>query len=201
MLSEIIALVLFPFTNFRKLFSENKELKLVLRGLLVLFAAQIVSDVYNVSSPSDFLRSWAMIIFASLSTVFFVNHLSKNITNIIYYLLAIMLVNLFFGQGELDTGIIEENSNYFKVRFIGFLNPLIILVGYWLFKLRWKNSAVFLFLLFGLICMILDARSNGLVFIVSAMLLFIKLKNIQMTRTKVILLGIIFSGIARKSVV
>ncbi|MCF8274253.1 MAG: hypothetical protein K9I95_10520 [Flavobacteriaceae bacterium] len=195
MLAEIIALVTLPSINIRKLLKKFEGLKTVLVGLAVFLTAQIISDIVNQSDSSDYLRGWAMIVFSMVSTIYLVNHLSKDSYGIVYYLFGLFIVLLIFGEGDLDLGAMAENTNYFKARFVGFLNPLLILVAYQLYRKNNKRLVSLLFLAFGLICMILDARSNGLIFIISAVLVYIKTTGIRFSRFKIILLGVIISGI------
>ncbi|MBK6282670.1 MAG: hypothetical protein IPF54_08380 [Draconibacterium sp.] len=195
MLAEIIALVMLPFIKIKPLLKQHKDLKVVLGGLLILLLAQIASDIVNNSIPSDYLRGWAVIVFAIILTIYLVNYLSPNINNIVYYLFAIMLVNLFFGKGELDPGLLEDNTNYIEVRFVGFLNPAMLLAGYYLFSKNKTRSVVLLFLVFGFVCMALDARSNGLVFILSGILIYIKVARIRLSKLKIFVLTLSVSSV------
>ncbi len=134
MLAEIIAVISLPLINIRKLLHEHRKLKIVFIGLSALLATQIVSDFFNNSSPSDYLRGWAVIIFAMISTIYLVNHLSKNINNIVYYLFALFIVQLLFSEGSIDISFMGDNTNYFKQRFVGFLNALVLVTSFYVFK-------------------------------------------------------------------
>lgn len=191
MLAEIIALINLPFINIKKLVKNYEGLKIVLSSLAVLLAALIVSDIINKSDPTDYLRGWSVIIFAMISTVFFVNHLSKNPNAVIYYLFALFVVRMIFGQGELDLDEWVADTNYFKVRFVGFLNPLIMLIGYYLYTQNKKHLGNILFFIFGIICIAFDARSNSLIFIVSSFLLYFKTTKIRFNRSRIIKFGLI----------
>jgi len=195
MLAEIVALVSFPFINFRKLLRENKELNMVSRGLLILLAAQIVSDIINQSAPKDYLRGWSAIIFSMISVIYLVKHLGKNPENIVYYLFAIFITSLIFGSGELDFSITETNTNYFKTRFVGFLNPALMLFAYHLYKKRRSKLTSLLLLIYGLFCMIMDARSNGLIYIISGLLIYIKASQIKLSKSRLFFSGIFISAI------
>jgi len=186
MLAEIIALINLPFINIKKLVKKYEGLKIVLSSLAVLLVALILSDIINKSTPSDFLRGWSVIIFSMISTIFFVNHLSKNPNAVIYYLFALFMVRMIFGEGDLNLAQWEIDTNYFKVRFVGFLNPAIMLIGYYLYK---KDRTLFsniLFMLYGVVCIIMDARSNGLIFIISSFLLYLKTTKIKFTRARIL---------------
>lgn len=194
MLAELLAVIMLPFINVGKLLRQYKGLKIVLGSLVVLLLMQILSDFVNNSSPSDYLRGWAAIIFTIISIIFLVSYLSKNNTNIIYYLLTLMFIRLVFGEGDLDLGIMEDDTNYFKVRFVGFLNFAIMLFGYYLYK-KGKIQLVSLsFLFYGLFSMSMDARSNGVIFIISGILVYIKTTRIRLSRLRVLIFSILLSG-------
>lgn len=191
MLSEIIALLNLPFINFKKLFKKYEGLRVVLSSLTVFLSALIFSDIINKSAPVDFLRGWSLIIFTMISTVFFVHHLDKNINGVFYYLFVLFIVRMVFGEGNLELTEWEYNTNYFKVRFVGFLNPAIMLMGYYFFSKNKKTLANLLYLSFGLICMAFDARSNGLIFIISSFILYLKSSKLKVTRKRIIRSSII----------
>jgi len=195
MLAEIIAVISLPLINIRKLLHEHRKLKIVFIGLSALLATQIVSDFFNNSSPSDYLRGWAVIIFAMISTIYLVNHLSKNINNIVYYLFALFIVQLLFSEGSIDISFMGDNTNYFKQRFVGFLNALVLVTSFYVFKKNKKALTFLVLITYGFICMILDARSNGLIFIIAAILLYVKMRGIAFSKSKLIVLSFLISGI------
>ncbi len=184
MLAEVLALFTIPFINLKVLLKKHRDLKIILGGLTILLLAQIISDLINNTAPHNYLRGWAVIIFAMISTIFLVNYLAKDPKAIIYYLLSLFVVNLIFGQGKLDINMWYENTNYFKIRFVEFLNPAFMLLGYYFYSRKKPKITLLLFFIYGLVCMALDARSNGLIYLVSSILLYIKIKNIRFTKKK-----------------
>ena len=195
MLAEVIALITLPFINIGKLLKQYKELQAVLAGLSILLFSQIVSDFANGSVPSDYLRGWAVILFAMVSTVFLVRQLSKDPNNIVVFIFAMFLIQLIFAKGPLDFGIWEQNTNYFKTRFVGFLNNAMMLVGFYLFRKRKQGPTIFLFFAYALICMALDARACGVIFLISSLLLSIKVARIRLSQANIFVLGIISFGL------
>ncbi len=193
MLAEAIALSSLPFINIRTLLKKYEGLRAVLGGLCVLLMAQMISDLANQSSAHDFLRGWAVIIFCMVSTIFLVYHISKTQNGILYLLFALFLVRLIFGEGALDPQIMDVNTNYFKMRFVGFLDPAILLISYYLYKIEKKWLTTILFFVFGLICMTFDARSNGLIYIVSSLLIYIKGARIKFSKGKIVSLAVFVS--------
>lgn len=190
MLAELFALIFLPFLNIKNLLRENKELSAVILGLFVFLLAQIFSDIFNQSNSSDYLRGWAVIFFAMISTLFLIKQFSSNIYAVVYYLFGLFLVRLFLGEGVLDLSLQEEDTNYFKVRFIGFLNPGILLISFVLLKYKLKRSVIILFFIYSITCFSFDARSTGLVYLLSSILIYIKISEIYLSRFRVILGGL-----------
>jgi hypothetical protein len=193
MIAEILAFISLPLINFQKLFANNKDLKIVVISLVYFLIFQVFSDVINESDSVDYLRGWAVILFAIISTIFLTKQFSTNKYSIIYYLLGIFLVRLFFGEGELNLSIQEENSNYFKVRFVGFISPGVIITSFILFTRNFKRSAILLFLGYSLVCFSLDARSTGIIFLISFIFLYIKYLGIYLTRFRLLGYGFFIS--------
>jgi len=199
MLAEIIALLTLPFINLRQLLNQFKGLRIVLGSLSVLLLAQMISDFVNNSNSSDYLRGWALILFSMISTLYLVNQLSKKTNGIVYYLLAIFFIQLIFGQGDITLSHWEGNTNYFKARFVSFLNPAMMLLAYYLFTKNKQYTIVLLLFTYGLVCMALDARSNGLIYLISALLMFFKAAHIRLSGFKIFVwsllaLGIFYAG-------
>lgn len=191
--SELIAVLSFPFLNIRSLLKEYRGLRTVYKVLMFMLVNQIISDMYNNTPYTDYLRGWSVIIFSIISVTFLVRHLSSNRKNIIPFLFSLFIVRLFFGKAELDIGMIEENSNFFKIRFVSFINLGMLILGYILFRARKERFVYLVYFMYALLCFALDARSNGLIFISTAMLLFIKSKRIKFSKGKVIVLSIMVS--------
>lgn len=186
MLAEVIALFNFPVINLIKLIKQHKGLKIVLGGLLVLFASQVASDIANNSAAKDYFRGWALIFFSLISTVYLVDKFSKTEKGIVHYLFYLSIINLVFGEEAIDMHLWQENTNYFKIRIVGFLNPVIVLAGYYSYNNKRKGVAVLIYISYSFICLALDARSNGVIFIITGAILSIKIWNIRLSAIKLI---------------
>jgi len=191
--SEIIALATFPFFRLNIFLKKYKGLKIVLKGLSILLFFQIISDLFNQTSSSDFLRGWAVIFFSFVSVVFLVKNIGNNPKAIIPLLFCSFLIELIFGSTELDIGLLEENSNFFKVRFVSFLNLFVLLISYFFYVKRTKSLVPILFLTYALICFILDARSNGLIFLIASFLMFTKIRKVRFSKKNILIIGVISS--------
>tara|TARA_B110000908_G_C10253247_1_gene453559 strand:- start:2413 stop:3315 length:903 start_codon:yes stop_codon:yes gene_type:complete len=110
-----------------------------------------------------------------------------------------MLAKLFFGDTVLDFAELQSNSNFFKSRFIIFLNPLILLLAYYFYSRKKIGTTCLIFIIYGLMCLGLDARSNSVVFLISGALLLIKASGVKLTLLKItvpclLLLGCFYLG-------
>ena len=189
--AELIALLNFPFIKFKTLFKDVANFKYISYCFLFLLLAQISSDIINRSSPIDFIRGWALIVLSFISILFLLNQFITKPNSILYFLLGAFLASLLFGEGELNLNIQEENTNYFKERFAGFLNMAILICSYFLMKVNKRYHVVFLFLVYFLINFFMDARSNGLIVLLASVLLFLKFKRVLITRKSIIIILII----------
>lgn len=201
MVAEVLAIFSLSFINIRRLLGQYMGLKVVLGSLIVLLFIQILSDIVNNSAPYDYLRGWSVIVFSMITIIFLVNNLSKSNNGIVYYLFAIMLLYLFVNKEPLDLSMMEENTNFFKIRFVGFLNPAMTLLAYFFYSNNKSKYASLVFLFYGLICMSFDARSNGIIFILAGILLYIKATRIRISGNKFLMLSILTSGILYASYV
>lgn len=192
--SEVIALFFFPFTKFSYLFRKFKNYKYIFKLFSLLFFAQIISDVVNNSVPNDYLRGLSVILFSFISVTFLLNQINKNSKLIIPYFIILFFIKLVLGEHELDVSIIQENSNFFKSRFVGFLNLGFMIASFYLFKNKKKQVVPVLFFSYAMLCLILDARSNGLIFLISSVILFFKNYNIKFNKSNSIIL-LVFSSL------
>jgi hypothetical protein len=96
-------------------------------------------------------------------------------------LIGLFVGNLIFGSAfyrtsggydvDLSLQAVEQNANFFKVRFVPFLVPLITVLAYYLANRSLKRASMLL-MASGLAFMILDARSSGLALLVSALVIY-----------------------------
>lgn len=186
--SEIICLLYFPFLIFTGCFKNYKLLRFIAISLFILLVFQVASDLFNQSPPDKFLRGWAGIIFPLFITAVLVRLFSKSENGVITYLVSLSVANLIFGNGDLDVSIIEQNSNYFKVRFAGFITPSIMVISYYIYNKNKINLCSFFLILSGLLYIVLDARSGGLIFFLAGILILFRFKKINFVKIFLIII-------------
>ena len=192
-LSEILAFGSMPFVKIKRLCSQYPVLIKIGLCYALLFVSLMLSDMFNETLPEDYLRGWAVVIFSAISVLFLVSQLDKHPQYCIYYLMGLLIIRIFLGGDaeEINIEMIEENTNYFKQRLMGFVNPAILLGSYFLSINKHSKYAVLLLLSYAIFCLFVDARSNSLAYFVAAVLLFVKLNQIKLTTGKLLFIGII----------
>lgn len=170
--SEILVAVSVPFLSYKTLFSKFKSLNQLLVGFTILFFGQVISDIINQSAVSDFSRGWALLLSSFFSTLFLISQFSKNESNLLYFIFLLFIVQLFFGYDGGGFNSMEIGDNYFKYRFAVALNMLTILLSCYYYKRGKKNTATIIIILNGIVSILFAARSNGLILIVSGIILF-----------------------------
>ena len=179
--AEVLVLISAPFTTAYKKIRQFYGLRTILVCLLLLFFFQTISDLVNQSVFRDWARGLTVFLFAVLLIIFFINQLDININSIIYYFFGLVIANTVFGDPLFEASL-WENSNYFKFRAVSIFNPVVILLSFFLYKLNMFKTTTVLILSFSLVCFLLDARSNGLIFFASAFLLGLKIIKPNQTK-------------------
>jgi hypothetical protein len=195
MFSEVLSLVFVPFLSLKKIFKSYKGLGVVIKLLFGLLLSQMLSDFINGTEVEYFLKGWSTFIVAMFSIIFLVNYLSKDKKAVLYFLLFAFLAKLLLGSSDLGFSDLSRDDNFFKARVVGFLNPLIIFISSLVLLKNKKKLSINLLFLYAMVCVVLGARSNGLVFLFSALLLYIKLFNLSFKKAQVIRLSLFVSVI------
>ena len=172
--SDLLILATIPFTFSYQKIKKYHGTKVVLLCLLLMGIIQIVSDIFNQSLFADSSRGISVLIISSLWIIFFVNKLSKNLDSVIYYLFGMAIINLFVGESVFEQEL-WDRSNFFKSRGVPFLNTVLMIFSFYLSTKGNSKVVVLIFLSFSFLCFFLDARSNGLIFLLSSALLALKI--------------------------
>lgn len=146
-------------------------------GLWVL--AIFVSDIVNGTSLFDSARAASTPLIGGASFVFVLANVTRNAKSFLTFLAAIAIAKGIFGEplfGEafadmpLSMDSIRQDTNFFKVRIAPFLTPAFGLVACFAARKNLLLSAL-LFLVASAGYFSVDARSGGLVFFLSALVL------------------------------
>ncbi len=189
-ISEIFVLLTTPLLSIKKIIKNYPDIKKYLLYLFCLLIFQILSDALNNTSPFDFLRGWGTILISILLIVYFVSFLSRDTSNIIYYLLGLAASNFFFPDLSADFNKVLDDSNYFKQVFVPIFDPIIMVIAFFIYKKNGILTSIFL-ILSGLIYIFFDARSSSIFLILTGLTLLAQTKRRNLTEAKVILYFII----------
>jgi O-antigen ligase len=180
--SELLSLLAFPIVKKKHIFLKYPVVLKVLFLYAILLASLMFSDLYNGTSSSDYLRGWASIIFSFISLFFLVVNFDKSTQNIVYFLFFYAISKLIFGESVELQSYGEEN--YFKAKIVGALNPLVLVFIYFLSLNKKTKLALFILFFYGLLNIVLDARSNSMSFFITFLLLLTKVNKIKINRKK-----------------
>ncbi|MFY0256276.1 hypothetical protein ACDQ55_20240 [Chitinophaga sp. 30R24] len=174
--------VLFSFLDFKKttrLFVTIADIKKIAIAYLVFLLAQMMSDWINHSDFVDMARGWANILMAILVTVFFIGLFNRNPKYFILFLLGSVLRYVLLGDtNNLSNSAADlyevSDMGIFKFRIAPMLNALLLIFSWYLLQKSQKQyfNVIILFILYGLFCMAFDFRSNGITFMLSALILY-----------------------------
>ena len=195
MVAEFVAVFGVLTFNLMALMRSIPQVRIILFGYGLLLYALIVSDLYNGTPMNDFLRGWASIIFGVISTLFLTAQFIKSSRAPYMFLIAMIIGVIIFGEGALELSIVEEKSNYFKVRFEPFLTPFVALLACWFWRFN-RLYAVGFIIAFGIIYMGFDARSSGVVLLFSAVLLLIQSLDMRPKFSQIMAASVIFGALA-----
>ena len=189
-LSEIFIIGLLPFNFKSEEIKQYKLLKQILIALLILFCCQIFTDIAVVHSAlQDFLRGWAVIIISIISFLFFFKTLSTEKLIIIYF--WTMLIRCIIAPQQ-DFGLSDVSDVYFKFRMVPILNYVVFLIAAYLFRYKKQKLIMIIFFLYAVVCFSGDARSNGLIFFLADVLIYIFIKRKKINRFKLFFYSLIF---------
>lgn len=178
---DLIAVVysVFSIANWDKYYKKLPDVKKIHFSLAVFLFFQIISDLYNESSFTNSIRGWSNIIMVALVIMYLTQLLLKNFSVLPFLFFGFSLSPLIFGFNigrNYETSLNDEF--FFKLGVIpilnGFLFGTILLLNTRKNILINSKHVAFIFILYGVFCFLFDARSNGLFFILAAIIILSK---------------------------
>lgn len=173
-LSEVLSIFLFPTIKQNvKLFQKIPDLRKICFAYIFFLIFQIISDVFNGSDFSNYIRGWANILVAIVVLVFTVHVFYRSPSLIKFFLLGQILKILFFSSTDLEDMNVE-NLGFLKFKLVPALNNLLLILSIWYLN-KYPNkkiNIIITFISYGLFCLLNDARSNGLFFILTSMIFY-----------------------------
>lgn len=179
-----------------KSYALTPDLKKIHGAFLTFLLAQMASDFINHSPLENLLKGWAAIVMGMAVMAFMFKMFEESPNLIVIFMGAEIIRLIFFGPTvELETSVILEEHSIFKFRIAPITNNIILMIAYYMFSKDKRQSVIYLFVFYGLMSMALDARSNGLYFLIAAMVLGFRKKFVNVSSGKiwnVVLVFVIF---------
>ncbi|MCT4654321.1 MAG: hypothetical protein N4A65_00785 [Cohaesibacter sp.] len=183
--AEVIALIGVLFVVSRPRIAYHGFLVKIIFAYFLWVFAIIFSDLVNDVAVFDTIKALSTPMLGGISLIFLVCLISRDNKTILTFLIFTIIGKLLLGEAGYkdqisETGwsleAVSQNTNYFKIYFAPFLTPIIILAGFYLYKI----SKFYLFLLYfisSLFYFYLDSRSLGLILALSSLyVIFISYK-------------------------
>lgn len=170
--NEIFALIdSFSFKKWNMIHRNIPDAKKITIAYLIFLFAQIISDLVNHSSASNFIRGWANITMAIVVTSFLMRNFLKSPNIILFYLAGEIVKSFVFGESS--EGMSLEDMGFFKFQVVPIINSCVLIISWFILKKSRKNLniVVVFFLLYGLFSIAFDARSNGMFWILTGIIL------------------------------
>lgn len=189
--SELIAVFTFPYLKLNRILGSMPIFFKIGLGYLILLLSLMFSDLaINSSKPGDYMRGWATLVF-SFFTIIYLSYLLKKDSKNIYYFLCFAALSFFLFKRELDPYALQSGqTNIFKIHFMEGVNYLVLVFA--LLSFKWdKKYPIIIFFIYAIGNIFLDSRSNGGMFFIAAVLLFVKSFDIKLTKAKIISLSFI----------
>lgn len=186
LLSEIFSFlyIIYNINLFKKI-KNNIVFKIVIFSLIGLLFFQIVSDVLNSSSFHNYIRGWSVIIFSIISIIALTILLYNNLNYIIIFLLCLSISNIIYSDSDLNFGLIYENTNFFKIKYVPFFNPLALIIYFLLYKNNFNSLRLLFLFIYSILCIYFDARSNGFIFLTTTLFIYLYEKKIKLNTIRI----------------
>src|SRR4051812_11099292 len=198
-LSEVYAIFYsLSFKRIRTLYDRVPDMKKIHVGMALFLGVQMLSDVVNHTEMNNMLRGWAALTVAIIMFTFMFRMFDDTPKVIVAFMIAEVIRLILFGQSNLeqDTADLAESYSTFKFRIAPITNNIILLLTYYLYDRRKDKLTVAVFILYGLMCIGLDYRSNGLFYLFTGLIILFRKQLMNMTLARkagiALLVGITF---------
>jgi hypothetical protein len=202
--AEIISLLGFLFLPWRKALDRYSHLRKIIVIYLIWILAITLSDLINQSSIFNWARNSGTPLIGGVSLIVCCAALSANSRALLTFLLFTATAKGLFGDasygavfGDISASFenIQNNTNIFKVIIEPALTPLIILSSCFI-RTKKIMASILIYMISGIIYIIIDARSAGLIFLLAAAFLIAQTQLGFRLRRRPFLVGLVVVLIA-----
>ncbi|WP_343688218.1 hypothetical protein [Chitinophaga sp.] len=183
-LSEVYAgLFSLNFRRIKQLQLNNPDVKRIQKALFIFLLIQMLSDVLNHNSMNNMLRGWAAIAVSLVVFTFMFRMFDDTPRIILAFMCAEIVRLILFGDSnfEQDTSSVMEDYSLFKFKIAPITNYITYLITFYTYNKRKDKLTVAILILYGLISVGLDYRSNGLFFIFGGLIIHFRKVLMNMT--------------------
>lgn len=185
-ISELFLLVYVPFIIARIRWKNSTELRQITIAYIILFCAQILSEVLVSNSISSSLKGLAITIISYLHFIFLFYNLTKDKRLILIVILSQIGTKFFFGttfeEQSAEDILAGEAATYLKF----YIAPLTILI-FLVFSIIYNRKYMpILFSLLGIGFILLGARSSGIMAVFAGMVAYLTEHKYLLANKKVL---------------
>lgn len=197
--AELVAILALVILKWSKIFSRYPILKKILFAYGLLIFGILISDFINATDPFDTLRNLFTPMLGALGLVFVVSCVARAPRSLLTYLITIGVAKAFLGDPaygdafenlSVSWATVQEQSNFFKVRFEPALTPLAVAVAFLLGRRNKKFSGLW-FIAVSVVYFFLDARSAGLALFFAGMAVLHNHQNRRLKRSRAFITTIV----------
>lgn len=164
--SELLALGVVLLVGPLTIVRNTPALNPIVLGYGILLVGLALADLANGSRTSDAIRGAGNVIFAA-TNVLFLTYVFRRSPRAILFVLLGQSLSRVIGVDATQEFLTLESSNDFKARIVPMLTPLVLIAGYHLMKIK-PTAAIWALFATGLLYVLLEARSMGLVLLLGA---------------------------------
>lgn len=185
-LSEVLVILATPFMFDKDDFYRYPYLRKIVFALLLLLGFQVFTDLAIVhNSSANYLRGWASIIICILSFIVLFKVL-RGYNDILFYFFLIMVKNIFYTDD-----IVDSDMTFFKFKMVPILSSAVYLLAAYFYRRNNLMAVMGVLLGYSLINISFDSRSTGVVFFLSAIVIYFFNRKIEITRAKIVLFSLV----------
>lgn len=184
------------FPQFRSKIGKDKELVYVMKLYIYLLIVQIFMELIIANEYVKMVKGFAITIFSLTKFLFIWCLLKKDNRCIAYFFLCTTVVSFFSlenTEGVTQAEILEGSSStafsFFKFRIAPMIGTSLVIISLLIPKIRchiWAIAA-------GLICIVLGARSTGLMIFLTGVIVYFVNSNKRINGKKVLRYTLLFS--------
>lgn len=177
--------------NVVKQIRHDKNILFITKLYILLLFIQFGAEILVNNDVQNMMKGFAITILSYMKILFLWPLVLRSSKNIFWLFFWTCLITMFFSTSEEEVSAADilsgEQYSFFKFTIAPLIGQFLVILSLW----RKRNYDVFLFVFFGLLCIVLGARNVGLIIFLTGIISYYFLKNNQMKRSTMIKWSII----------